>query len=79
MLTLLQAHWSCLVDEGKPQLLIVGVRQNLLEDIRQRELDISPKKLKRRLVAVTRSDEYHDAMTEGHGGKMLMVGSDNPR
>jgi len=64
-ISLLQAHWPGLVDEGKPQLLAVDIRQTLLEDIRQRELGLSTKKLKQCLAAITRSDEYLDAMTVG--------------
>ncbi|MGX4848953.1 fertility inhibition protein FinO (plasmid) [Enterobacter cloacae] len=64
-ISLLQAHWPGLVDEGKPQLLAVNIRQTLLEDIRQRELGLSTKKLKQCLAAITRSDEYLDAMTVG--------------
>ncbi|MEW5562039.1 fertility inhibition protein FinO [Enterobacter asburiae] len=64
-ISLLRAHWPGLVDEGKPQLLAVNIRQTLLEDIRRRELGLSTKKLKQCLAAITRSDEYLDAMTVG--------------
>ncbi|MEZ2578063.1 fertility inhibition protein FinO [Buttiauxella ferragutiae] len=61
----LQEHWPGLVDEGNPQLLAVNIRQTLLEDIRRRALGLSTKKLKQCLAAITRSDEYLDAMMVG--------------
>lgn len=64
-ISLLQAYWPGLVDEGSPLLLAVNIRQTLLEDIKRRELELSTKKLKKCLAAITRSDEYLEAMTVG--------------
>lgn len=64
-LSLLHSGWPALVEDGRPQLLAVNIRQALIDDIRQRGLDISIKKLKRCLAAITRSDGYLDAMQEG--------------
>lgn len=63
--SLLHSGWPALVPDGRPQLLAVNIRQTLIDDIRLRGLDISVKKLKRCLAAITRSDEYLDAMQEG--------------
>lgn len=63
--SLLHSGWPALVLDGRPQLLAVNIRQALIDDIRQRGLDISIKKLKRCLAAITRSDGYLDAMQEG--------------
>ena len=81
-IALLQACWPALVEEGRPQLLAVNIRPIMLEDIRRRSLDISTKKLKRCLAAITRSDVYLDAMTPGawrrdiHGQKVANITAD---
>lgn len=64
-LSLLQTYWPALVIDGIPQLLAVNIRDALLLDIRQRELSVSVKKLKRCLATITRSDAYLDSMVPG--------------
>lgn len=64
-LSLLQAYWPALVENDRPQLLAVNIRQAMLNDKNQRGLDLSTKKLKRCLTAITRSDIYLDSMTVG--------------
>ena len=57
--------WPALVQNGRPQLLAINIREAMIEDMRSRNLDMSVKKLKRCLSAITRSDAYLEAMTEG--------------
>jgi hypothetical protein len=64
-IALLERCWPALVTDGQPQLLAVSIRETMVNDIRQRGLDISVKTLKRCLAAVTRSDAYLGAMTVG--------------
>lgn len=57
--------WPVLALNGLPRLLAINIREAMIEDIRSRNLDMSVKKLKRCLSAITRSDAYLEAMTEG--------------
>ncbi|EPK0104530.1 fertility inhibition protein FinO [Klebsiella aerogenes] len=70
-LALLERCWPALVTDGQPQLLAVNIREAMVNDIRQRGLEISVKTLKRCLAAVTRSDAYLGAMTVGAWRKNL--------
>lgn len=57
--------WPALAQNGLPRLLAINIREAMIDDIRSRNLDMSVKKLKRCLSAITRSDAYLKAMTEG--------------
>lgn len=57
--------WPALVQNGRPRLLAINIREAMIEDIRSRSLAISVKQLKRCLSAITRSDTYLESMTEG--------------
>ncbi|UVZ93304.1 fertility inhibition protein FinO [Enterobacter hormaechei] len=57
--------WPALALNGLPRLLAINIREAMIEDIRSRNLDMSVKKLKRCLSAITRSDAYLEAMAEG--------------
>lgn len=70
-LVLLERCWPALVKDGQPQLLAVNIREAMVNDIRQRGLEVSVKTLKRCLAAVTRSDAYLGAMTVGAWRKNL--------
>ena len=70
-LALLERCWPALATDGRPQLLAINIREAMVNDIRQRELDVSVKKLKRILAAITRSDVYLGAMVEGAWRKNL--------
>lgn len=70
-LAILGRCWPALVTDGQPQLLAVNIRETMVNDIRQRGLDISVKTLRRCLAAVTRSDVYLGAMTVGAWRKNL--------
>ncbi|EJK1259061.1 fertility inhibition protein FinO [Salmonella enterica] len=71
-MALLARCWPALVNaDGHPELLAVNIRESMLKDIRQRGLDVSVKRLKRALAAITRSDAYLDAMTAGAWRKTL--------
>lgn len=61
----LEGCWPDLVRDGKLLLLATGIREVMQEDIHRRALSLSVKQLKRCLAAVTRSDDYLEAMTEG--------------
>lgn len=63
--SLFQRCWPALVEDGQVQLLDVNIRQAMLDDIRERELAVSGKTLRRCLAAITRSDGYLGAMTVG--------------
>ncbi|MEI9540175.1 conjugal transfer protein, partial [Enterobacter cancerogenus] len=47
--------WPVLALNGLPRLLAINIREAMIEDIRSRNLDMSVKKLKRCLSAITRS------------------------
>lgn len=57
--------WPALALNGLPRLLAINIREAMIDDIRSRNLDMSVKKLKRCLSAITRSDAYLESMTEG--------------
>ena len=61
----IQHCWPALVVDGVPQLLPIHAREMMAADIRARGLDISMKKLKRCLSAITRSEMYLQSMVEG--------------
>ncbi|MBC3232092.1 fertility inhibition protein FinO [Serratia fonticola] len=61
----IQHCWPALVVDGVPQLLPIHAREMMAADIRARGLDISMKKLKRCLSAITRSEIYLQRMVEG--------------
>lgn len=61
----IQHCWPALVVDGVPQLLPIHAREMMAADIRARGLDISMKKLKRCLSAITRSEIYLQSMVEG--------------
>ena len=71
VLALLARCWLALVMDRQPQFLAVNIRETMVNDIRQRGLDVSVKMLKRCLTAVTRSDAYLGAMTVGAWRKNL--------
>ena len=48
-----------------PRLLACGIRDVLLEDVAQRNIPLSHKKLRRALKAITRSESYLCAMKAG--------------
>ncbi|WP_440862542.1 fertility inhibition protein FinO [Symbiopectobacterium purcellii] len=58
----IQHCWPALVVNGAPQLLPIHAREMMAADIRARGLDISMKKLKRCLSAITRSEIYLQSM-----------------
>lgn len=64
-LFLLELNWPALVKQGKPQLMAVNIRQEMLIDIQKRKLDLSAKRLKRCLATITRSDLYLNTMLIG--------------
>ncbi len=49
----------------RPRLLACGIRDVLLEDVAQRNIPLSHKKLRRALKAITRSESYLCAMKAG--------------
>jgi len=57
--------WPALVQNGRPRLLAINIREAMIETCAAASLDMSVKKLKRCLSAITRSDAYLEAMTEG--------------
>ncbi len=57
--------WPGLFDGDTPRLLACGIRDVLLEDVAQRNIPLSHKKLRRALKAITRSESYLCAMKAG--------------
>lgn len=57
--------WPALITNGRPRPLAINIRAAMIEDMRSRSLDMSVKKLKRCLSAITRSDAYLEGMTKG--------------
>lgn len=57
--------WPALITNGGPRPLAINIRAAMIEDMRSRSLDMSVKKLKRCLSAITRSDVYLEGMTQG--------------
>ena len=62
---LLKPWWPGLFDGDTPRLLACGIREVLLDDIAQRNIPLSRKKLRRALKAITRSESYLGAMKAG--------------
>lgn len=58
----LKPWWPGLFDGDTPRLLACGIRDVLLEDVAQRNIPLSHKKLRRALKAITRSESYLCAM-----------------
>ena len=52
----LKPWWPGLFDGDTPRLLACGIRDVLLEDVAQRNIPLSHKKLRRALKAITRSE-----------------------
>ncbi|MBC8830845.1 fertility inhibition protein FinO, partial [Escherichia coli] len=61
----LKPWWPGLFDGDTPRLLACGIRDVLLEDVVQRNIPLSHKKLRRALKAITRSESYLGAMKAG--------------
>lgn len=61
----LKPWWPGLFDGDTPRLLACGIRDVLLEDVAQRNIPLSHKKLRRALKAITRSESYLCAMKAG--------------
>lgn len=61
----LKPWWPGLFDGDTPRLLACGIRDVLLEDMAQRNIPLSHKKLRRALKAITRSESYLGAMKAG--------------
>lgn len=61
----LKPWWPGLFDGDTPRLLSCGIRDVLLEDVAQRNIPLSHKKLRRALKAITRSESYLGAMKAG--------------
>ena len=61
----LKPWWPELFDGDTPRLLACGIRDVLLEDVAQRNIPLSHKKLRRALKAITRSESYLCAMKAG--------------
>ncbi|EOU5185177.1 fertility inhibition protein FinO [Escherichia coli] len=57
--------WPGLFDGDTPRLLACGIRDVLLEDVAQRNIPLSHKKLRRALKTITRSESYLCAMKAG--------------
>ncbi len=62
---ILKPRWPGLFDGDTPRLLACGIRDVLLEDVAQRNIPLSHKKLRRALKAITRSESYLCAMKAG--------------
>ena len=61
----LKPWWPGLFDGDTPRLLACGIRDVLLEDVAQRNIPLSHKKLRRALKAIIRSESYLCAMKAG--------------
>ncbi len=61
----LKPWWPGLFDGDTPRLLACGIRDVLLEDVAQRNIPLSHKKLRWALKAITRSESYLCAMKAG--------------
>ncbi|EGO0804558.1 fertility inhibition protein FinO, partial [Escherichia coli] len=61
----LKPWWPGLFNGDTPRLLACGIRDVLLEDVAQRNIPLSHKKLRRALKAITRSESYLCAMKAG--------------
>ncbi|EFM6813850.1 fertility inhibition protein FinO [Escherichia coli] len=61
----LKPWWPGLFDGNTPRLLACGIREVLLDEVSQRNIPLSHKKLRRALKAITRSESYLCAMKAG--------------
>ena len=61
----LKPWWPGLFDGNTPRLLACGIREVLLDEVFQRNIPLSHKKLSRALKAITRSESYLCAMKAG--------------
>lgn len=61
----LKPWWPGLFDGNTPRLLACGIREVLLDEVFQRNIPFSHKKLSRALKAITRSESYLCAMKAG--------------
>ncbi|HCW2716834.1 TPA: fertility inhibition protein FinO [Escherichia coli] len=61
----LKPWWPGLFDGNTPRLLACGIREVLLDEVSQRNIPLSHKKLRRALKAITRSESYLGAMKAG--------------
>ncbi len=61
----LKPWWPGLFDGNTPRLLACGIREVLLDEVSQRNIPLSHKKLSRALKAITRSESYLCAMKAG--------------
>lgn len=61
----LKPWWPGLFDGNTPKLLACGIREVLLDEVFQRNIPLSHKKLSRALKAITRSESYLCAMKAG--------------
>ncbi|EFA6207082.1 TPA: fertility inhibition protein FinO [Escherichia coli] len=61
----LKPWWPGLFDGNTPRLLACGIREVLLDEVSQRNIPLSHKKLRRALKAITRSEIYLCAMKAG--------------
>lgn len=61
----LKPWWPGLFDGNTPRLLACGIREVLLDEVFQRNIPLSHKKLIRALKAITRSESYLCAMKAG--------------
>lgn len=61
----LKPRWPGLFDGNTPRLLACGIREVLLDEVSQRNIPLSHKKLRRALKAITRSESYLGAMKAG--------------
>lgn len=61
----LKPWWPGLFDGNTPRLLACGIREVLLDEVFQRSIPLSHKKLSRALKAITRSESYLCAMKAG--------------
>ncbi|PHZ21472.1 ProQ/FINO family protein [Yersinia massiliensis] len=56
--SLMQGYWPDIFDGQLPRLLKIHIREDLYQDIEQRELPLSRKVLRRCLKSITRSADY---------------------
>lgn len=61
----LKPWWPGLFDGNTPRLLACGIREVLLDEVSQRNIPLSHKKLRRALKVITRSESYLGAMKAG--------------
>lgn len=57
-LSIMQRYWPSLFDGQQPRLMKINIREDLYNDIEQRELPLSRKVLRHCLKSITRSADY---------------------